>query len=251
MARALSQIISELDAVYRPQKDLYNKQLGTIDPQLQAEQQGLEAVKKDTFGEITSGANRRGLLFSGIPLEEQARYTGQQFLPAVANLKAKYAQQRFNLQDALSKIGQSQYSDAYSMYRDELAMDEARAARAAASGGSGGFGFGGGSIGGGVVAKTAPAQAPAPKTYIGNDDFRGHLAYLANQGNSDARVALKYSGNTARYDGPVSNVEEYQALRRAGIGGNYYIPGLSPAGGGDSGVPGLSSRSNLSNVRFN
>lgn len=59
------------------------------------------------------------------------------------------------------------------------------------------------------------------KTYVGNDDFRGRLAYLAGQGNSDARIALKYSGNDARYDGMVNSQAEYDALKRAGVRGNY------------------------------
>lgn len=248
MARALKDILTELNSVYAPQKDLYNTQINSLDPQMQAEEKGLDAQKVDSFNQITQGANRRGLLFSGIPLEEQARYTGTSYLPAVANLKSKYAQQRFNLQDALAKIGQQQYGQAYDMYNTEIARDEAaRAAAASRAGGGGGGGVP--SFGGGFAAGGGGAAPAAAKTYIGSDDFRGHLAYLTQQGNADARVALKYSGNNARYDGAVGSAEEYAALRRAGIQGNYYIPGLS--GGKSSGVSGLSSQSNLSNVRFN
>lgn len=85
----------------------------------------------------------------------------------------------------------------------------------------------------------APAGGPSPAgvKYIGKDDFRGRLAYEANRGNSDARIALKYSGNDGRYDGAVSNLGELSALQRTGIRGNYYVPGLSsPSNTGLSGL---------------
>lgn len=141
MARGLQDIISELDAVYRPQKDLYAKQAQELDPQLTSELQGLEAQRTDAFDTIRTGANRRGLFFSGIPLEEQARYTGGQFLPAVANLRSKYASQRFGLQDAIAKITQDQYLKAQDIYQTELDREAAERAAAAsrASGGGGGW----------------------------------------------------------------------------------------------------------------
>jgi hypothetical protein len=151
MARALEQILQELNSVYNPQRDVYNKQITALPGQQEGELKGLEAAKTDSFGQIVQGANRRGVAFGGIPLGEQAQYLGSTYLPAVANLKNRFQQQRFNLQDALAQIGISQRKDAYSIYNDELARDEAAAARRAASaGGSGVFGgFGGAPTGGG------------------------------------------------------------------------------------------------------
>lgn len=157
MARALSQILTELNSVYNPQKDVINSQIANLDPQMEAENKGLEAQKADSFSQITAGANRRGILFSGIPLQEQASYLGSSFLPAVANLKAKYAQQRFNLQDALAKITQDQYKTAYGLQADELNREAAeRAARAAGGGGGGIGGFGSLAAGGGGGGGAAP-----------------------------------------------------------------------------------------------
>lgn len=258
MARALQDIITELDTVYRPQRDLYNKQLTEVDPQLDAEKKGLMAQKDDSFRQISDQANRRGMFYSGMPIQEEQRYTGQQFLPALANLQGKYATQRFGLQETLAKLVSEQHSKAYGIREGELAQEEEQrqfnerlraqqeadaASRAAGSGGGGGgYNFTGGN--------TLGAQTPA-KTYLGNDDFRGRLAYLAQGGNGDARVALKYTGNNGRYDGAVSSVDEYAALKRAGITGNYYVPGLGSATGNNTGVGGLSGYTNLSNVRFN
>lgn len=59
------------------------------------------------------------------------------------------------------------------------------------------------------------------KKYIGNDDFRGRLAYEASKGNNNAKIALKYAGNDGRYDGVVASQAEYSALKNLGIKGNY------------------------------
>lgn len=149
----MEQILQELNAVYDPQRRSYTEQIGTLDPQLQAETQGLEAQKQDSFQQITNQANRRGLFYSGLPIAEEQRYTGQQFLPAVANLRAKYASQRFGLQDAIAKITADQYNQAYGVrqkeleteeearqFNERLAAQERASAAARASAGGGGVG---------------------------------------------------------------------------------------------------------------
>lgn len=151
MARALNQILTELDSIYNPQKDLYRTQLTQLDPLMEAENKGLEAAKTDAFKSIETGANRKGLYYSGMPIQEQAQYTGSQFLPSVANLRAKYAQQKFNIQDAIAKITQDQYLKGQSIYQSEMDRDAAAAAARSGGGGAGvpSFGFGSGLGGGG------------------------------------------------------------------------------------------------------
>jgi len=112
MPQMLADIMKESDSYYQPKKDLYNQQLSQTDPQQQAEVQGLQQQQQDSFSQIRDQAQRRGLFFSGIPLAEQAKYTATQFLPAVANLQGKYAQQRFGLSNALTDLGSQQYKDA-------------------------------------------------------------------------------------------------------------------------------------------
>ena len=150
MARALDQIISELDSVYRPQRDLYNQQLSQQDPQMEAEQKGLMAQKEDSFRQITDQANRRGMFYSGLPIAEEQRYTGQQFLPAMANLAGKYKASKDNLSETLNRLSMEQRDKGYGIQQNELAIDEQmrreaeqrrqfdeqqRTARAAADGG--------------------------------------------------------------------------------------------------------------------
>ena len=141
MARALEAILKELDSVYSPQRDVYNQQIKALPGQQNAELAGLESAKEDSFGQIVQGANRRGVAFGGIPLEEQSKYLGSSYLPAVANLKNRFQQNKFNLQDALAQIFQTQRQDAYSIYDQELARDEAARARASSASAGSGFNF--------------------------------------------------------------------------------------------------------------
>lgn len=262
MARALADIITELNSVYQPQKDIYNQQIGQLDPQMQAEQSGLEAQKQDSFGQITAGANRRGLLFSGIPLAEQASYVGQSFLPAVANLKAKYAQQRFNLQDAIAKITQDQYLKGQDIYQTELNRDlaEQEAARARAGGGGGGAGTSFGDLGAGDAGaapgaagargKPSISQRPgggfnftdaqgrgisaARYSQLTGIPFRSLLSQMANAGDGGARTALGLVGNDYGYNrGKVGSNNSYVSLLRAlGVNASPARPGGGGGGGG-------------------
>ena len=198
MARALTDILTELDAVYRPQKDLYNQQLQAADPALEAEKKGLMAQKEDSFRQITDQANRRGMFYSGLPIAEEQRYTGQQFLPAVANLQSKYATQKFGLQETLAKLAADQSAQAYGIRDKELAREEEQrqfdarlaaqqqaeaASRAAAArgGGGGGYSFGGG--GGGD--KTAAPTGQTLQSFLANQ-YKANPS--ANRATQDAWV---------------------------------------------------------------
>ena len=177
MARALQDIITELNSVYQPQRDSYQQQITSLDPQLEAEQAGLQAQKQDSFQQITDQANRRGLFYSGLPVAEEQKYVGQQFLPAIANLRAKYSAQKFGLQDAIAKITADQYNQAYNVRQGELDLDlkrqlaneEAARQMAVARAAGGGGGGGGYSFGGGGGGYAAPAAAPANKNNPGGD----------------------------------------------------------------------------------
>ena len=132
MARALQDILTELNSVYNPQRssanNLYSQNMAAVDPQQQADLTGLEAAKKDSFGQIETGANRRGMFYSGVPVAEQSKYVGQSYLPAVANLQNRYAQIRGNLRQSLSDtlanldIKQNEYGQ--NIHQQELTRDE-------------------------------------------------------------------------------------------------------------------------------
>lgn len=145
MARALADIMTELNSVYNPQRtrqqDMYSQGMAAVDPMQSADLAGLEAAKKDSFNQIETGANRRGMLFSGIPLAEQAKYVGQNYLPSVANLQNRYATIKGNLYQTLAgalgnldteqrKFGQDIYGQEVNQ---DLQREQAAATRATAA----------------------------------------------------------------------------------------------------------------------
>jgi len=208
---------------------------------------GLEQAKKDSFDQITTGANRRGMFFSGIPLKEQAQYVGQNFLPGVANLKNRYAGIRGNLYQTLAQtlgnIDVEKNKYARDIYNTEVAQDLerekiAQAARAGSGGGSAGFNP---SFGGAVTAVQG-AQDNSGLT------LRQQWQNEANAGDWNAQVALNYAGDDGRYDGKVNSIEEYNILKSMGITGNYYPPTSAQAPAGTvrvGGTPGVGATNSI------
>lgn len=206
MAREISDILKELDAGYAPQRNVYNEQINSIEPAQAGEVAGLEQAKTDSFNQITQGANRRGMFYSGIPIAEQAKYVGSTYLPALAGLKNRYLQQRFNLQAALAGLGERQLLEATKVRNDELdreerqrqweqqvALERERMAAAARSGGGGGGGgvvSGGGGGGGGIT-----LQQFLQRQYAANPN--------ANRATQDSwvRAWAQLTGNNANDSG--------------------------------------------------
>lgn len=256
MARALSDILTELNSTYNPQRqaqtDVYNQNLAAVDPQQQADLSGLEAAKKDSFSQIETGANRRGMFFSGIPLQEQAKYVGQNYLPAVANLQNRYAQIRCNLRqslaDTLANLDTKQREFGQGIYQNEVnqdiqresiaAQERAAAASRASSAAGGGF----------SPTFSGNQAASSPQVLGQNATLRDTWQAEAKKGDWNAQVALNYAGNDGRYDGIVNSKAEYDILKSMGIQGNYTYPNsaltLSPttnlkSGAVTYGLPGL------------
>lgn len=278
MARELAQILQELDAVYQPQKDQYNKAITATDPTMQAEEQGLNQAKQDAFQGITDQANRRGMFYSGLPIAEQAKYTGTQFLPALANLRSRYAQQKFDLTNALNKVVQDQYTQAYGVRQHELDLEEQQrefdrrmaaeaAARAASGGGGGGYSFGGIGGGGGGTAGGGGGKPSLQQRAGGGFNFQDAngagisaarysqltgipfislLQQMANAGDAGARSALGLVGNDYGYNRTKINSQaQVNLLRALGINAsNYSAPAASQAYPGQN-IPGVKTNLNV------
>lgn len=160
MARALADIITEISSSYNPLRDRANKAytqgVEMTQPQEQADLSGLEQAKNNAFESIATGANRRGMFYSGVPIAEQSKYVGENYLPSIASLKNRYAGIRGNLYQTLAQTLGGYDMEANSkgndIYQQELTRDEqirqfnetlaAQERAASASGGSGGGGGG-------------------------------------------------------------------------------------------------------------
>lgn len=124
MARELQDIIRELDASYNPQRQAIQSRLDSLPGQADAEIRGLEGRQTQAFDNILAGARGRGLGFSGIPIQEQAKYTASEFLPAVARVKSSQQESARSLYDALNNVGLEQNRYAQSLRQAELDRDE-------------------------------------------------------------------------------------------------------------------------------
>lgn len=102
--QSLDKILASLDPAYKPSEALYNQQIATLPGQEQTALGALDASKTNSFRDINTGANSKGLAFSGIPAAEQARYLGEKYLPAVAGVKSNTQTQQFTLQQALASL---------------------------------------------------------------------------------------------------------------------------------------------------
>jgi hypothetical protein len=154
MAREIDQIMQELESAYAPQKKLYGEQMSALPSYYAAQAAGLEQARQNAYQDITRRANARGVVYSGAPIQEQQVYTGERYLPALAGLAQQEGVQRFNLQEALNKLGQEQRLKAEAVRQEELNREEAarqaEANRRAAAAAYGGFGGG----------NNTPTQAP-------------------------------------------------------------------------------------------
>lgn len=226
MAQTLDQIFASLGSIYDPQTDLIRKQQADIPTQIAEEEKGLQAKQERSFGEILGGARQRGMGFSGIPLQEQAKYTASEFLPAVARLRQTGRQQATTLEEALLGINERRRTFAQQI-RDgdlqreqqerqmaeqrrqfDLQLQESRRASSAAAGGGFSPSMGGG--GGAAKAPTMirkqdggfaftdpsgrPISAAAYSLGTGTP-FRALLQQMANQGDKGARSALSFVGD--------------------------------------------------------
>jgi hypothetical protein len=163
--RTLDQIMAELAPTYNPQIQTIRQRQSLIPQQIQAEEQGLQAKQGEAFENIVSGARRRGLGFSGIPLAEQARYTATDYLPALARLRQTGQEQALSLEEALLGIQERQGTMAQQIRQQELdrlqAFQEAEANRRAAAAAA--FRP---SLGGGAKPTAAPAQGIRESAYL-------------------------------------------------------------------------------------
>ena len=153
MAREIQQIMTELETAYAPQRQAVQERMNQLPGFYEAQRGGVETARTNAYQDITRQANARGMVYSGAPIQEQQRYTGERYLPALAQLSGQEGEQRFGLQQALNQLGERQLTYAQQIRTKEQELDEerrrfdlqmqaqreaeVRAARAAASAGAG------------------------------------------------------------------------------------------------------------------
>ncbi|MBO1267093.1 hypothetical protein [Arthrobacter cavernae] len=235
MARTLDAIISELDPGYAGSRTTAQNQINALPGETQSQLDGLKATAEQSHEDILGGARRRGLGFGGIPIGEQVKYDSTVFKPAVANLYSAQNARRSSLEESLNALyrdqrqqalgiqqtelsrdeQQRQFNENMAFQREQMARQEAEAARDRAAASTAGIGsyFGGG--GGGTQAKsggTAQMSQRGDKGFSFTDangnaisaatfaktkgiEFRALLDQMAKAGDKGAAQALGYVGN--------------------------------------------------------
>lgn len=94
----------QLGAAYDPQIQQLNTQVAQLAPQQASQQASLDQAKVNAFKDITNTANAKGVLFSGVPIDQQATYTGTKYLPAVANLQTSFNNSKNLLQSQINAL---------------------------------------------------------------------------------------------------------------------------------------------------
>lgn len=243
MADSIDSILQELDAGYNPARQAINDRLGQLQPQADAQIQGLKQQQTNAFQDITNGARDRGMGFSGIPIDEQAKYTGGTFLPAVANVQKSVQDGRNSLVDALNNTNIDQRKTAYGirdaqLTREQAAADAAaardaavRAAQASNAGASGLAGlFGGGSTGG-AGGPIGGSLAGGRTVQQADADVRG----LINSNNGSRLISEIGAIQKSASYGNTYDQAKLQMLQR-------YVPGFfTKAAGGTQGQMMLNS----------
>jgi len=124
--RTLEQIITELNQVYNPRIQNIEQQRALIPKQTEALIQQTEAAKGQAYEDILTGARRRGLGFSGIPLGEQAKYAAQVYAPAVLQARTQGQAQALSLEDSLNQLFSERLNRAEQIRQYETSLAESR-----------------------------------------------------------------------------------------------------------------------------
>lgn len=111
--QSLEQIMAELAPATSQQTDIIKKKQANLGVQSAAQLAGLDATKSNEMNAINTQATGRGMAFSGIPLDEQATYLGEKYLPAVANLKTAQEESNISLEQQNADLFSQNYKSAY------------------------------------------------------------------------------------------------------------------------------------------
>lgn len=138
--QALNDIIAQYTAAQAPENAQIDTSINNNDQSGAGQVAGLNAAKDNAFGGITQNAVDRGGYFSGFTPDQEAKYTGATYLPALAKVQSTIANTRNTLLGQKASLLTQANTAALSTQQDQQkALDsynqqqEAAAAAAAAA----------------------------------------------------------------------------------------------------------------------
>lgn len=259
--------MTSLDPYYSGSKSIIQNQLTALPGETDAAIAQADAKLSQANDNILAGARRRGIGFSGIPIGEQAQYAATEYAPAIANLKSSQNTKQLSLTEALNSLGRDQRTAAQGIYDSELARDfqerqfqeqirqfnenlaEQRRASAAQTADISKYLSG-------MTGGAAPAAASIQRTDKGGfnffdatgkpinafqyaqltgTSFRALLRNMANDGDVNAKAALKFVGDDGKFSnagrqyagalgalGATGTFEQFVRGGALGLGGNAF-----------------------------
>lgn len=122
--QSIENIISSQAPAYQSSIDVINQKKAALPGQFEAQRMGLEGQKTNQFNKINNSATARGMSFSGIPLDEQANYLSDVFLPGQQRLVQQQNDMDLELQSALAAIDKERRLGALSTQASQQATLE-------------------------------------------------------------------------------------------------------------------------------
>lgn len=120
--RNLQTAIAQEQTAIAPQQQFIDEQVNANASSGAAQEAGLGAQQRTAFGQIEQGAQNKGMFFSGFTPDEQAKYTSNTYLPALANLQATIAGTRASLFGKKLDLNKSAYDKASAMVEQDKAV---------------------------------------------------------------------------------------------------------------------------------
>jgi len=177
--------------VYQPQTDVINSQIADLPNQEAATLSSLDQAKANAFRDITNSSNSRGVLFSGVPIDQQAQYVGTKYLPAVAAAKTATTNAKTSLLGKINDINLQRSQDAQKTVSNaQAAADKVAATQTTAA-----------NRGPSAATKQANLQSDAGAIDAYLTPLRGRDGYLSPHDYNAALSAWVQDGYTkAQYD---------------------------------------------------
>lgn len=118
--RSLDELVKYVAPNYDAQRQQYQQQINTANSALPDQEAALDTAKNNAFQDISQLASNRGMLFSGFAPSQQAKYIGEKYLPAKANLRAKVQDNIARLQSAILGLDTDQRKEAMQLHEGDL-----------------------------------------------------------------------------------------------------------------------------------
>ena len=118
--RDLQALIAEYGKAYDPQRALIDADITANANAGAAQEAGLQAKQTQAFKTIEQRGQNKGMYFSGFSPDEQANYTSDTYLPALAQLQATIAATRSQLLGKKADIETDVYNKAFNTREGDI-----------------------------------------------------------------------------------------------------------------------------------